>query len=437
MMSEQQNIWDRCMQCAAISDVGMRRSNNQDSYAVALASDENAWRERGHIFMVADGMGAHAAGELASKLAVDNIPHLYRKYRDQSAPEALQKAVLETNAKVYRHGADNQEFHNMGTTCSVLTLLPQGAVLAHIGDSRIYRQRGNRFEQLTFDHSLVWEMRAAGQLPENSELSHMVPKNVITRSLGPNAAVKVDIEGPFPVEVGDTFLLCSDGLTGPVRDEEIGPLMATLSPQEVARVLIDLANLRGGPDNITVIVVRVTGPELTTAVAGTEPLTIGGDRVQRKVHPVLWALMGACLLAASGLAVLSSWIPAGLAAVGGLVLLGTALLQKFRGGNNGVELGRGQRFGKGPHASFDSTAKPELIDTLVRLIDELRQAASEKKWDINASHVDELCSRGYDANAAGKHAEALRQYARAISFLMQELRSQRKKKPSDSTIDLA
>ena len=100
----------------------------------------------------------------------------------------------------------------MGTTSSVLVLLPQGALVAHIGDSRIYRLRGDKLQQLTFDHSLQWELKASGAVKEGADLAAIVPKNVITRSLGPNPNVQIDLEGPHPMEVGDIFLLCSDGL---------------------------------------------------------------------------------------------------------------------------------------------------------------------------------------------------------------------------------
>src|SRR5207253_8288324 len=121
---------------------------------------------RGHLLMVADGMGAHAAGELASKLAAEGVPHLYRKYTEHSPPDALLRAIRETNLEINRRGMANTDFHNMGTTCSVLVLLPQGALAAHVGDSRIYRLRGDTINQLTFDHSLQWDLKASGQLPE-------------------------------------------------------------------------------------------------------------------------------------------------------------------------------------------------------------------------------------------------------------------------------
>ena len=258
-MAETDTTWLTFIEQAALSDVGLRRSNNQDSCAVVLASDQRNWRDRGHLFLVADGMGAHAAGELASKLAAGGIPHTYHKLLEQAPPEALCQAVIESNAHIHGRGEANAEFHGMGTTISVLVLLPQGAIVAHVGDSRVYRFRHGRLEQLTFDHSLVWEMMATGQLPVG-DVANFIPKNIITRSLGPHPEVKVDLEGPFPLEQGDTFLLCSDGLSGQVKDEQIAAILGSMSPAEAARALVDLANLHGGPDNVTVVVVRVAEP---------------------------------------------------------------------------------------------------------------------------------------------------------------------------------
>ena len=189
---------------ASVSDLGMRRSNNQDSLAVFVTEDAATWATRGHLLIVADGMGAHAAGELASKLAVDNIPHNYFKLRDLYPPAALRQAIRDANNAIHSKGQSSIGFQGMGTTCSCLVLLPQGALVAHIGDSRVYRLRGDLLEQLTFDHSLVWEMAAAGQMSE-ADVPAYIPKNVITRSLGPHPTVHVDIEGPF----GRNRTMCS------------------------------------------------------------------------------------------------------------------------------------------------------------------------------------------------------------------------------------
>ncbi|HEY6562944.1 MAG TPA: protein phosphatase 2C domain-containing protein, partial [Pirellulaceae bacterium] len=266
--------WEPLIAISALTDLGLKRSNNQDSLVVDLASHLADWRERGHLFVVADGMGAHAAGELASKLAVDQVAYLYRKHRDRSPNDALLAAIQAANDDIHRRGQANLSFHNMGTTCSSLLLLPQGAVVAHVGDSRVYVCRHGVLRQLTFDHSLVWEMQQATQsYGGQAELSF--PKNVITRSIGPHASVKIDLEGPFAIEMGDTFLLCSDGLTGRVDDGEIASSLTYLSSDRAARLLLDLALLRGGHDNITLIVIRIQGDDLVTRASGTSPLTVG------------------------------------------------------------------------------------------------------------------------------------------------------------------
>src|SRR5262245_60872826 len=261
---------------AAMSDLGMRRSNNQDSLAVVVTDDIATWATRGHLMMVADGMGAHAAGELASKLAVDNVPHTYLKLRDMYPPAALRQAIREVNALIYSKGQSNIGFQGMGTTCSCLVLLPQGALVAHVGDSRVYRLRGHQLSQLTFDHSLVWEMAAAGHMAEE-DVPAYIPKNVITRSLGPHEAVNIDLEGPYDANTGDVFLLCSDGLSGQVSDSELGTILHCLEPADAAQTLVDLANLRGGPDNISLVAARIGGEGSANLTPSDEMLETRAD----------------------------------------------------------------------------------------------------------------------------------------------------------------
>jgi protein phosphatase len=245
---------------ASLSDVGVRRSHNQDSFATLTACDPEQWQMRGHLFVVADGMGAHAVGELASKLAADSIPHIYSKHAQEGPSAALQKAFVETNLGIHTRGQQNREFAGMGTTGTALLIRPEGAWIGHVGDSRCYRIRHGMIQQLTFDHSLVWELaRRQNRAPE--ELVG-VPSNVIVRSLGSAETVQVDVEGPHPMEPGDFFLVCSDGLSGQVSDREIGAVISNLPPDEACRFLINLANLQGGPDNITVIVVHVASQRL-------------------------------------------------------------------------------------------------------------------------------------------------------------------------------
>jgi protein phosphatase len=248
--------WDDTIIDAAATDTGMRRSNNQDSYSIVRAPHPDAWRQRGHVFLVADGMGAHAVGELASKMACDLIPHNYLKTRTGTPAEAIVKTFRDVSSLIHSRASANRDFQGMGTTSSALLLLPDGALIAHVGDSRVYRIRRQRIDQLSFDHSLVWELVRRNHLTsEQAKLS--VPKNVITRSLGPEVEIEVDIEGPLAVELGDVYLLCSDGLSGPVDDPELGAFAANFHPRDACRYLISLANLRGGLDNITVMIVRI------------------------------------------------------------------------------------------------------------------------------------------------------------------------------------
>src|SRR5262249_41412462 len=153
----------------------MRRANNQDCFTAVRASHAAAWRQRGHVFMVADGMGAHAVGELASKMACDLIPHTYLKVRGGTPSEAIAKAFREVSALIYSRATANRDFQGMGTTSSALILSPQGALVAHVGDSRVYRIRDSRIDQLSFDHSLVWELVRRNHL--TAEQAHLsVPK---------------------------------------------------------------------------------------------------------------------------------------------------------------------------------------------------------------------------------------------------------------------
>jgi len=414
-------MWEHCLQHAALTDLGLRRANNQDAMKVVLAGSQEAYHKRGHLFMVADGMGAHAAGELASKLATDTVALSYPKLLDRPPPEALATAVTEANAQIHRRGQDSPDFRGMGTTSTALLLLPQGAVLAHVGDSRAYRLRDGRIEQLTFDHSLVWELRAAGQLPEG-EGAEKVPKNVITRSLGPNAQVQVDLEGPFPIEPGDSFLLCSDGLSGQVEDEELGMILASMPPDEAVQVLVDLANLRGGPDNITVIVVRVTGPLLAE---GADPASVPEPDAPalRPVHPAIWTVLGVSALAGLGLAAMHRWMAAlvglGVAAVSAVV----ALVQRYGGAEGSEGLGGGRPLGRGPHAAAAATPNAEFVDRLGELIERLRTLAQQEDWQMDWSRLVELTEQSAASKSAGDYPAAVRQSCEAVRFMMERLRS--------------
>lgn len=281
--------WEDEIVDASATDTGMRRANNQDSHAIVRASTRELWKLRGHLLMVADGMGAHAAGELASKMACDNIPHNYHKTKVGTPTETLTKAYREVGTQIHAKAVANRDFAGMGTTCSTLILGPEGALIAHVGDSRVYRVRGQRLDQLSFDHSLVWEL-VRRQHVTQEQAARTVPRNVITRSLGPEPLVEVDIEGPIQVQAGDVFLLCSDGLSGPVTDEEIGTFAANFHPDAACRYLIQLANLRGGHDNITAVIARI-GPWVEPNVDGSLPTSSDGQGGKKSTRGSLFSSM--------------------------------------------------------------------------------------------------------------------------------------------------
>ena len=424
-MADSKIDWNEHLDVAFISDIGMRRSINQDAFAINLARDMNHFRQRGHLFVVADGMGAHAAGELASQITADNVPHLYRKYTDISPPESLKRSVVETNAEIHRKGQANEEFHNMGTTCTALSLLPQGAIVGHVGDSRCYRLRGKRLEQMTFDHSLVWEMREANKsLTGDADISHSLPKNVITRSLGPYPDVNVDLEGPLPIEVGDAFLLCSDGLTGLVTEEEIGALLSVLAPKDAADFFVNLANLRGGTDNITILIIKILSPEMATG-ANDQPLTINAKPEDTNVSILYWVFFIAFLGAAIGAYLfVNQYVAMGLGAIAFALLARIAFLMLGLGSSGQMVVG-GKRFGKGPYTKTDSKLDKTLLESVKDLTAELRQAAVDNKWEIDLARFDTNVNEALVAMDNGTFERAIRSYAAGVSGVMQELRSKK------------
>jgi serine/threonine protein phosphatase PrpC len=293
---------------AALTDVGVKRSHNQDACLPVPAADEAAWRDHGHVFVVADGMGGHAVGEKASFKAVRDIPQIYNKHARDGAAAAIRRAFTEANHGIHSIGQENPEFRGLGTTAVALFLRPEGAWVGHVGDSRVYRFRDGKAEQLTFDHSWVWEI-AKRQGVDPDELGDF-KKNVIIRSLGPDPEVEVDVEGPHPVQPGDVFLLCSDGLTGVVMPDEVGAVATTLPPEEAAKLLVHLANLRGGPDNITVMIVRVGGgSEAGDGRPGTGFFTRLLRGWNRRVPLPFTALGGGGLLAGLALAMHLGEVP--------------------------------------------------------------------------------------------------------------------------------
>ncbi len=404
--------------------------------AVQLAEGVAQWQSHGHLFMVADGMGAHAAGELASQLATDTIPHCYHKRTEIPPSEAIIEAVREANSVIYNKGSNSVDFQGMGTTCSCLLVLPQGALAAHVGDSRVYRLRDCCFEQLTFDHSLVWEMAAAGHATEE-EIPAYVPKNVITRSLGPHPTVAVDVEGPFAVKPGDRFLLCSDGLTGPLKPELIGAVLSSLPLSDAAQTLIDLANLLGGPDNITTVLVEIADSGKLGLEASPDEPEIVPRRMARRVsvHPAVWVALDSCAVLTGGLIALGQYAGAFLSGAGFLIAAGVAWSQRDK--DSPVCSHYMCRHGKAPYRRYECTPGSASIATLGDIVRQLEDIEGHSDWDIDFKSIHQEREKAHEAISQGNYQDALVAYCSAVRRLMQALRDSKSVKPSDSTVDLA
>ena len=263
------------------TDLGRSREHNEDTFLVADLSTGNASLQpevrrheigpRGSLFMVADGMGGAAAGELASAMAADLIyRHMATAWASDSADSAdqfayrMREAVELANGQIYAYAREHPEVRGMGTTVTAAGIFGSDLYLTQIGDSRAYLVRGEEAVQLTKDQSLMQRLVDAGELTQD-EAEQSERRNIILQALGPDPRVKVDLTHQ-PIRRGDTLILCSDGLSGVVRREEFATLAREHSDlPALCSALIDLANARGGPDNITVVAAQFEGDGLREA----------------------------------------------------------------------------------------------------------------------------------------------------------------------------
>lgn len=430
---------------ASHTDVGIRRSHNQDAHVVMPAADDEHWREVGHVFLVADGMGGHAVGELASKLAVDNIPHIFSKYAQEGPIAALRRAFSEANLIIHTRGLQNREFKGLGTTGTAIVLRPEGVWVGHVGDSRAYRIRGGMIEQLSFDHSLLWEL-ARRQRKSPEELTG-IQSNIISRSLGSMETVQVDVEGPHPLERGDIFLLCSDGLSGQVNDRVIGSVVAALPPKEAVQFLVHLANLQGGPDNTTVVVVRVGGEPPPGNMDGQADVVFPGSDDARPLVPRLAVLLHglarlpwAFLLLALG--ILLEGTAVALAAlerggtsmfgafmIGGLALLGgilTLMVQNIRETRKRSLLPEEERILQ----VYRQAACPldaAIYERLVQSAQTLEESIKQRGWDYDAKTYQDRLKHAAQKFKQQHFRDAFREQCRAMLVLMEAVHHYRGK----------
>ena len=246
-----------------MSDVGRKRTHNEDSFA--LVESEN-------LYLVADGMGGHSSGEVASRMAIETMAEFFAATSadpEATWPYKMDKArgydenrlvtgIKLANRRIYEAAQRETRLHGMGTTMVALLAVRDAMLIGHVGDSRVYRLRNGALEQLTEDHSLLNDyIKMKSMTPE--EIESFPHKNVIVRALGMKETVKVDaiLDTPKP---GDVYILCSDGLCGPASDDEIKEIMLKHKDlRDSAQALIDRANEHGGPDNVTVVLCRWIG----------------------------------------------------------------------------------------------------------------------------------------------------------------------------------
>jgi len=286
---------------ASATDVGRKRTGNEDSHALWVSDDAAVRAKHGLLMVVCDGMGGASAGEVASRLAVDTVVERVRAADPADPAGALRGAIEAANDKVHAQASANADQRGMGTTCTAVLLRGREVWIGHVGDSRAYLVRGGKVQKLTKDHSLVAELIEKGHLTE-AEAKHDHRRNVVTRSVGALDHVQVDAERVIEkLKAGDALVVCSDGLHGQVTDYEIGMLASEHPPAEACAGLIDLANERGGPDNITAIVVRVGGAPATAAAAKPEAKAAAKAAAKepgRGMPPHMGLLAGAAIVLA-------------------------------------------------------------------------------------------------------------------------------------------
>ena len=237
----------------AASHVGLVRSENQDAYGCFPDEDADNLNER--LFIVADGMGGHQGGKEASSIALEVVPGIFFSESDASIEDRLRRSFKEANRLIYEKAMSGEGFERMGTTCTALALSDNAIHIAHVGDTRAYRIEKNNVELLTSDHTLVEEMRREGVLTEAEAKVHP-RRNTLTRAMGVEPDLDVDVYDIGTMKAEHRYLICSDGLSE-VTPEEIHNLTMQFTPQVASDKLIDLANERGGHDNVTVLVLRV------------------------------------------------------------------------------------------------------------------------------------------------------------------------------------
>jgi protein phosphatase len=239
------------------SDIGCLRKNNEDSFGYWEPEEDGDFARQGRLAVVADGMGGYEGGQEASRLAVDTLVEKYAAYDGDDPRQALVEGLQAAHEEIRRYGTVHPELQGMGTTCTAAAIVGDALHYVHVGDTRLYLIRDGRITQVTRDHSYVGRLVEAGMI-SRSEAERHPQRNILTAALGTAPELFMDAPGsPEKLRRDDVIVICSDGLWGQVQDEEILDAVKKHTVEDAGRDLIELARQRGGPDNITVNILRL------------------------------------------------------------------------------------------------------------------------------------------------------------------------------------
>jgi PPM family protein phosphatase len=257
-MAVERNATRPGMEVAGLTDVGRQRENNEDSYLYWEASSDSDFSRKGRLAVIADGMGGYEGGQEASRLAVETVRHVYDGDFNGSAQTTLLGALETAHNTIQRYAEEHPEFHGMGTTCTAISIVDRQLSFAHVGDSRLYLVRAESVSRLTRDHSYVGRLVESGIVRSEDAESHP-QRHILTAALGSGREIVPDApEHPVVLEKGDTLVLCTDGLWSLIGEQDLARIVRSGPPAQSCQQLVQLALERGGPDNITLLVLRVS-----------------------------------------------------------------------------------------------------------------------------------------------------------------------------------
>ena len=246
------------IEAASLTDVGLQRTNNEDSHLYWEPDSDEDFRRKGRLAVVADGMGGYEGGQEASRLAVETVRSVYDNAFNGDPQATLSAAFEAAHQNIQRFAQDHPQFYGMGTTCTALSIVGRQLHFAHVGDSRLYLIRAETISRLTRDHSYVGRLVESGIVRSEDAESHP-QRHILTAALGSGRDVIPHIPDlPVPLEEGDILLLCTDGLWGLVGDPDLARVAHSNPPAEACQKLVTMALERGGPDNITALVLRIS-----------------------------------------------------------------------------------------------------------------------------------------------------------------------------------